>query len=147
VPAAAVPKAPLLPVCKVPACTSTVQLNEFAVLMARMERPDFTMPALPLIWPAPLMVKLLLVEVSVMSEGATFTPEAIVIPLTTPAVSSSNTLSPARKTDGALLLKLSQLVAIKSHAVSAVEFHLRSAPEPLVMFKNTEPRVDASNAA
>ena len=36
-------------------------LNVFAVLMSTLAGPDFTMPVLPLMRPAPLMVKLLLV--------------------------------------------------------------------------------------
>src|ERR1017187_9914669 len=145
VPLAVVPKAAVLPICKVPACMSTVPLNEFAVLMAKVERPDFTMLALPPIPPAPLMVKLLLVEVSVMDKGVTVTPEAIVSAVST-GLSSSMAESPAKNADSVLLLKLSQLVAIESHVVSEIEYHLRLLPEPL-MFKNTEPSVEVSNVA
>ena len=66
--------------------TSTIELRRVPMQGAAA--------ALPPILPAPLMVKLLLVELFVMIDGDTVTPEAIVIPFTTPGVSSNNTLSP-----------------------------------------------------
>src|SRR5712664_647530 len=145
VPAAAVPRALSLSVSRKPPNTSTGPVKLFAVPIASVLVPDLTMLAAPLIFPAPLIENELLPEALVITAGKTLTPEPIVIPVTTPSVSSSKAVSPARKTDGALLWTSVQFVTMESHVVSEVEVHRRSEPALAVTFKETEPGIDVSN--
>src|ERR1700722_11580739 len=101
---------PLVAVCTVPPLIVTGPVKLLGVSSANVLVPSFKRLPVPVIMPEPLKVKLLLLELTVMTPGKT-------VPLTdtvvgTPSVSSNNTWSLVLNTVCRLLLKLIQLAEI-----------------------------------
>src|ERR1035441_2633168 len=106
----------------------TVLLKSLAVLRIKVLAPALIRFRLPLILPAPKIVKLLRLESLVKADGVTTTPEPIITPATKPGVSSKRTLSPGKKVSLALALRLYQLVEVEiSQALLEEEFQRRLA--------------------
>src|SRR5260370_32965865 len=90
------------------------------------------MLAAPVILPLPLMLKLLALELFVITEGATgMLLEIVTVVCTPPTESSNKTVSACLNTSDKLVPRLSQLAVVAtSQLVSEVEFHFRLAALP-----------------
>src|ERR1039458_10027218 len=106
----------------------TVPVKSLAVLRVKVLAPALIRFRLPLILPAPKIVKLLRLESLVKAAGVTTTLEPIITPVTKPGVSSKRTLSPGKKVSLARALRLYQLVEVEiSQALLDEEFQRRLA--------------------